>query len=58
MDSYVVVRVESLLADPQEPVRTQKTMIYSCAGLAAITLMFAAEPLHQLIETVLGLLIG
>jgi hypothetical protein len=33
-------------------------MSHVCVGLAVVALMLAAEPLHQLTEAVLGLLIG
>jgi len=57
--SHVVVRVESLLASPQERVPiTYRIIGCTCMGLMVIGLMLVAEPLHQLTETVLGLLIG
>jgi beta-lactamase regulating signal transducer with metallopeptidase domain len=58
MGSHVVVRVESLLASPREQVPVHQIMSHVCVGLAVVALMLAAEPLHQLTEAVLGLLIG
>lgn len=59
MGGQVVERVESLLANPQERVSTTYRIIgYVCVGLVVTGLMLAAEPLHQLTEAVLGLLIG
>jgi len=58
MGSQVVVRVESLLASPQERVPITYRIGCTCMGLVVAGLMLVAEPLHQLTETVLGLLIG
>lgn len=58
MGSQVVARVEALLANPQKRVPAQPMMSYVCAGLIMAASMFVAEPLHQLAETVLGLLVG
>jgi Zn-dependent protease with chaperone function len=57
MGSHVVVRVESLLASPREPVPVHQIMSHVCVGLVVVALMLAAEPLHQLTEAVLGLLL-
>lgn len=55
--SQVVARVESLLASPQEPGWMYRMMIGISMGLVLITLLFAADPLHQLTEAVLGFLV-
>lgn len=58
MGSQVIARVEALLASPQKRAPAQRMMSYTCMGLVVTALMLAAEPLHQLTEEVLGLLIG
>ncbi len=58
MGSQVAARVEVLLANPQKRVPAHPMMICVYAGLIMIALLFAAEPLHQLAEAVLALLVG